>query len=339
MTHQITFRPSGKTAATEAQETILDAGLRAGLSPVYGCSNGNCGTCKARLISGQIEKTRHHDHALSESDKVNGAFLMCANRALTDIVVAADVTQGPGDIPIQEIATRVKAIEHLDPRVANLHLQTPRSTRLRFIPGQSVTLAIDDDIQTTVALASCPCDDRNLMVHIPNIPGDAFSEHVFDGGLSLRDTVHLRGPETDGFVFDESDRHHSLVLCWFTGFAPVISLMEHAMSLEVEKDIHLYRFSPTPQRPYMPNLARSWADAYDNVFAHLMPDRISLMSTRQDCAAALSAVAAQVPDHAQMNIYVAGTPSFVEAARDVFDVPGGRPDRIRTHTDWHGFLD
>ena len=58
---------------------------------------------------------------------------MCAHRALTDIEVEADVTQSPDDIPTQDIETKVKAVEYLDPQVIRLHLQTPRSRRLRFI--------------------------------------------------------------------------------------------------------------------------------------------------------------------------------------------------------------
>ena len=47
---------------------------------------------------------------------------------------------GPGEIPEQEIAVRVRSVQPLAPDTLLLHLQTPRTTRLRFLAGQSVTL-------------------------------------------------------------------------------------------------------------------------------------------------------------------------------------------------------
>ena len=339
MTHQITFHPSGKSCPVEANETVLQATLRAGLSPDYGCSNGNCGQCRATLRAGEIDQTRHHDHALSDADKASGAFLMCSYRALGDIEIEADLTQGPEDIPTQQIDTKVKAIEHLDPQVINLHLQTPRSQRLRFISGQSVALETADGAQTRIAIASCPCDDRNLYFHIPDIPGDPFSEAVFSGTLKTRSAVRLTGPIADAFYLDQSDTRPSIILSWHTGFAPIISLMEHALSLEVEQPIHLYRFSPTPSHQYLPHLCRSWADAFDNIDAQMMPDRLTLLSEARDCASVFTPIADSFPDIAHHNIYVAGPPNFVEAAHSVFGARGVPPAQLKTHTDWAGVLD
>jgi len=53
-----------------------------------------------------------------------------------------------------------------------LHLQTPRSNRLRFLAGQRVTLGLSagvvssDDLHAELPVASCPCDDRNLIFHV-----------------------------------------------------------------------------------------------------------------------------------------------------------------------------
>ena len=71
---------------------MLEACLRAGLSPDYGCSKGNCGSCKARLKSGELEPVDFHDFTISEEDKQTGGFLMCSNRAVSDIEIEADVS-------------------------------------------------------------------------------------------------------------------------------------------------------------------------------------------------------------------------------------------------------
>ena len=110
MTLQITFYPSGRTCPIEANETVLEACLYSGLSPDYGCSNGNCGSCSAKLKSGTLEPVGHHDFAFSTREKQDGGFLMCVNRAISDIEIEVDVTKGPEDIPVQEIETKVKSV-------------------------------------------------------------------------------------------------------------------------------------------------------------------------------------------------------------------------------------
>ena len=54
MSAQVTVRPSGHEFTVEGHDTLLQAGLRAGLKLNYGCGNGTCGMCKVRVISGEV---------------------------------------------------------------------------------------------------------------------------------------------------------------------------------------------------------------------------------------------------------------------------------------------
>ena len=53
MSAHVTIKPSGHEFFVEGNDTLLEAALRAGVSLNYGCSNGNCGECRARLVSGE----------------------------------------------------------------------------------------------------------------------------------------------------------------------------------------------------------------------------------------------------------------------------------------------
>lgn len=59
---QVHIMPSGHEFFVEGNNSILDAALSAGIALNYGCSNGNCGKCKARLISGEVRKIRDHEY-------------------------------------------------------------------------------------------------------------------------------------------------------------------------------------------------------------------------------------------------------------------------------------
>ncbi|MCL4725432.1 MAG: 2Fe-2S iron-sulfur cluster binding domain-containing protein, partial [Rhodocyclaceae bacterium] len=127
MSVRVTLHPSGHEFQVEGADTVLEAALKAGLAINYGCSNGNCGLCKARVVSGQVEKVRPHDYRLSEAEKGQGYVLLCANAPLGDLVVEALENAESGDIPQQQIVARIKAVEPLGENVRLLHLQTPRT--------------------------------------------------------------------------------------------------------------------------------------------------------------------------------------------------------------------
>ena len=54
MTHQVRILPSGHEFIAEGHSSLLEAGLRAGLRLGYGCSNGKCGECLAKVVSGEV---------------------------------------------------------------------------------------------------------------------------------------------------------------------------------------------------------------------------------------------------------------------------------------------
>ncbi|MEO8343822.1 MAG: 2Fe-2S iron-sulfur cluster-binding protein, partial [Gallionella sp.] len=156
MSAHVSIFPSGQDFFIDGQDTLLEGALRSGIPLNYGCSGGNCGLCKAKVLSGQVKKTRQHDYVISEAEKAQGYVLMCCNTAVTDMAIEATVAGSVQDIPFQQIATRVKSISSLAPNIALLHLQTPRSSRLRFLAGQHVTLRLSGPLRADLPIASCP---------------------------------------------------------------------------------------------------------------------------------------------------------------------------------------
>ena len=69
MSAHVRVLPSGHDFFIDGPDSILEAALRAGIPLNYGCSGGNCGLCKAKVVSGQIKKIRHHDYVIPEAQK------------------------------------------------------------------------------------------------------------------------------------------------------------------------------------------------------------------------------------------------------------------------------
>jgi CDP-4-dehydro-6-deoxyglucose reductase len=262
MTAQATVQPSGHEFFVEGSDSILEAGLRGGLGLNYGCSNGNCGLCKIRVISGDTRRTQHQDYFLTEAEKNQGFVLACCNTAVTDIVLEADEARYVSDIPDQNIVTRIKKIEVRNDEIILLSTQTPRTNRLRFLAGQQATLEVAENEQQAYAIASCPCDDRNLQFHIPVEPENSFTEYLLTSAKN-NDSINIKGPTGD-FVLDEDSPNSLVFIAEDSGFASIKGLIEHAMALDSAELIYLFWVHHSENGPYLHNLCRAWNDALDN---------------------------------------------------------------------------
>ncbi|HVK33519.1 MAG TPA: 1,2-phenylacetyl-CoA epoxidase subunit PaaE [Burkholderiaceae bacterium] len=65
--------------------SILDAAASAGLEVPFSCTSGVCGTCRAKLVEGQVRMTRNF--ALDKADLAAGFVLTCQSHPLTERVV------------------------------------------------------------------------------------------------------------------------------------------------------------------------------------------------------------------------------------------------------------
>jgi len=319
MAAHVKVLPSGHEFFVEGSDSILDAALRAGLAPDYGCSSGTCGMCKARVVSGEVMKIRPHDFVIPEAERLAGNVLLCCHTPVADLVVEAHEAGGAHDIPLQNISTRIKRTERLSDDTMLLHLQTPRTNRLRFLAGQSVTLRSPDGASSNFAVASCPCDDRNIQFHIRRQDNVSFTDYVFNR-LKPSDAVALEGPMGD-FILDDDSSRSLIFIAYDTGFAPIKSLIEHAMSLDQADRMHLYWVAPAGQSHYMNNLCRSWADALDN-FQYTELTLASAGAPSELLRDELADIAGEFSDLANFDVYVAGPAALGEAASSAFFARG-----------------
>jgi ring-1,2-phenylacetyl-CoA epoxidase subunit PaaE len=70
---------------TRGQPSILDAASAAGLEVPYSCTSGVCGTCRARLMEGEVRMARNF--ALDKQEVADRFVLTCQSHPLTERVV------------------------------------------------------------------------------------------------------------------------------------------------------------------------------------------------------------------------------------------------------------
>lgn len=315
MSAHVTVKPSGREFFVDGSETLLKAALRAGLAPNYGCGNGNCGLCKARVVAGEARVVTPSDYRFSEAEKAQNHVLMCTCTAHSaDLVIEVLEAGLPEDIPEQRIVTRIHAADPLGEDMMRLHLQTPRSNRLRFLAGQRVTLGLaagvasSDDLHAELPLASCPCDDRNLVFHVrrgasadsrDGRAGD-FAACLFAGLIKPGTEVSVWGP-WGRFVLERESTRSLVFVAIDEGFAPINSLIEHAIAVAATESITLYWATTRPDGQYLSNQCRAWAAALDDF--HYRPLDLGALDAALTADAGLAAA----------EVYLAGPAALVEA--------------------------
>lgn len=326
MSGRIKIVPSGHEFEAQGSASVLEEALRAGLSLNYGCSNGNCGLCKARLLDGEIHRVRPVDYVMPSAERAAGMFLMCAHAAAGDLVIEAKEANDARDIPRQRIEARVRRVDAVGDGLRIVHVQTPRTSRLRFLAGQSANLYFGELELREFPIASCPCDDRNLEFHIPRRQDDAACDHVF-ASLKSGDAVVLDGPFGNVTFQDESSRA-AIFLAWGIGFSLIKSLLEHAMALQGTQTFYLYWAATPDAGHYMNNLCRAWADALDNFeYVAFGPPVIGGQVRAWDAPRldeALRYIANRHAHLSDLDVYVAGSVAASDAS-EIFFLERGVP--------------
>jgi len=260
MGYTVEVSNSGHRFTVEQGDTLLEAALRSGINLRYGCSGGSCGECKARIISGELAEVKHHDYALSPQEQADNTVLLCSVVAGSDLVIEADEVHSPRDLPKQKITTKVVRPERIGD-VLLFQLRTPRSQRMQFLPGQHIQLSFESGERCDLSIGSCPCNGMLLQFHVRYRAGDPISEFLFKT-MRHGDQVEIEGPYGE-ITLDGDSKRPLLMVAEGAGFAPIKSLIEQAINLDMEQPIRLFWLAEEGGH-YLDNLCRSWELALDD---------------------------------------------------------------------------
>jgi CDP-4-dehydro-6-deoxyglucose reductase len=313
MPFQITIQPSGHTYTAEADETVLEGALREGFTLPYGCRNGACGSCKGKIVAGQVDYGDHQDTTLTEEEKAQGLALFCCATPLSDLVIECREVGAAKDIQIKTIPCRVQKLEKTSHDVVVMSLKLPASERMQFLAGQYIDILLKDGKRRSFSLANAPHDNEALQLHIRHVAGGTFSEYVFTQ-MQEKAILRFEGPLGTFFLREESAKP-IVFLATGTGFAPIKSIVEHALHSGTQRPMTLYWGARHLQDIYMYDLPLQWQQAHPGfkfipVLSQPSPEDhwTGRVGHVQDC------VLEDHPDVADLQVYACGSPAMVEDA-------------------------
>jgi 3-phenylpropionate/trans-cinnamate dioxygenase ferredoxin reductase subunit/benzoate/toluate 1,2-dioxygenase reductase subunit len=199
---------------------LMDAAREAGLNLLSDCSNGQCGTCTAQLVSGTVQMDDYDSAVLPDADRAAGAVLPCVCKVSSPCAIEFpyDASEALSEEPAPMAAT-VTAIEQVASEVVRLELQV--ADDVVFEPGQYVRIQPEGtDVSRSYSMANAPGVNR-LEFFIRSVPGGAFSQWL--ASAQVGDGVQLSAPHGTFFLRDE-DRPR-LFVAGGTGVAPFLSML------------------------------------------------------------------------------------------------------------------
>lgn len=325
MSYQISLQPGGQTFTAEADQTVLEAALKAGLILPYSCGDGACGACKGKVLAGEVSCANYSRGALSDAEREAGHTLFCRARPCSDLVLEARSVGRAGDIPVKKLPCRVQRLERVADDVIVLDLKLPASENFVFRAGQYIDILLADGQRRSFSIANAPHDGGHVELHVRLIAGGRFTGHVF-GAMKERDMLRFEGPLGSFWLHEDSDRPIVLV-AGGTGFAPIKALVEHALHIGLARPVTLYWGARTRDGLYLDALARSWETMlpgfrYIPVLSDGTPD--DGWSGRRGLVH--EAVLADFADLSGHEVYACGAPAMIDAARGSFVSERGLPD-------------
>ena len=82
---EITFAASGRRVTAKPGQTLLQAGLEAGVELPYSCTMGGCGACKVKKSVGTVVSSE--PNCLTEREREDGYVLACCSYADTAVTI------------------------------------------------------------------------------------------------------------------------------------------------------------------------------------------------------------------------------------------------------------
>ncbi|WP_429810501.1 FAD-binding oxidoreductase [Ensifer sp. B1-9] len=82
---QVEFSKQARKIEVAEEQTVLSCAKKAGVKLPSSCSNGVCGTCKSKLVSGSVEMK--HNGGIRQREIDAGLFLPCCSKPLSDLVI------------------------------------------------------------------------------------------------------------------------------------------------------------------------------------------------------------------------------------------------------------
>src|SRR5215472_14704872 len=200
MTVTVAVRQHSTPIVVSEGGTILEAALAQGVPYPHGCRSGNCGACKSRLESGDVELASYSEFALSDEERAEGLILACRAMPWSDAVVSWLESDEVVLHPERRLACRVVGLEAMTHDITGVRLAIESGGPFTFSAGQYASLRFGDLAARDYSMANRP-DESMLEFHVRRMGPGSVSAHVTER-LRVGDVATVQGPLGTSYLRD-----------------------------------------------------------------------------------------------------------------------------------------
>jgi CDP-4-dehydro-6-deoxyglucose reductase len=316
---QITLVPTGQRFASDPDEPVLSAALRAGLNLPHSCKGGHCASCRARILSGEVAYPEPHLPAgITTEEAAEKYALLCQACAVTDLTVETREVRPAPEVEVRNVPCRIDRMERLADDVMAVFLRLPVVEEFNFRAGQYLDFILSNGRRRSFSIASAPTDGKLLEVHVRRASSSGFTGQLFDtmrSGTLLR----IEGP-LGQFWFRGESKRPPLMIGGGTGYAPLRAMLRQLLASGDRRPIRMYWGARSSQDLYEDTWLRNVATVrpafdYRPVLSDPAPDDRWTERTGVVHEIVLADLGARLP---MFDVYASGPPAMIEAIRGRF---------------------
>ena len=320
MSFQITVEPSGRNFQADSDEILLTAGIRQGIGLPYGCKDGACGSCKCKVISGEVSMGDHQAKALSAEEKAQGLILTCRSTAKSDLVLESKQVVEEGAFPIKKMPVRVFSLERKTQDVMLVKLQVPAGDLIKYKAGQYVDFLLRDGSRRSYSMANAPhtvsAETPHIELHIRHMVGGVFTDHVF-GAMKEKEIQRIEGPQ--GSFFLREAEKPLIFLASGTGFAPIKALIEEMRFNGITRPVSFYWGARRPADLYMHDWILDQVKDMPNLtYIPVVSDALQSDAWTGRTGFVHNGVIEDFKDLSNYQVYACGAPIVVDSAKAAY---------------------
>jgi propane monooxygenase reductase subunit len=309
-------------------ETLLEGALRNTLLLRYGCKHGGCGTCKVRLLDGDVDE-HGSSFALTPEDRAQDVVLACASVPVEDCVLDVEVSGlteeefFSGDTS-RVFETVVEAVAMLTADIAAVRLRI-RDDEMSFVAGQFVNVEIPGTpLLRTFSLANAPKDRDVIELIVKLYPDGAFSRFLREDAVPGT-AVRVHGPYGQLHVY--LSHRPVLMIAGGSGLAPLLSMLRDMADTGFDRPVTVFFGARTEADLYLTEEIAAVGEGLGSFsFVPVLSESWSADWTGAT-GLVTEAIAARHPTLAH-DVYLCGPPPMIDAAVPLLTARGVRPRNI-----------
>ncbi|MFM2069522.1 MAG: hypothetical protein RLZZ584_4431 [Pseudomonadota bacterium] len=302
----ILVQPLNRVIRVQPGANLLEALQAAQVPMSYSCMAGRCGTCRCRVLDGEVmEGAGVQQHPLEGDDKV---VLACQTYITQPCTIEIPEPDEVVVHPARIVKATVQVIEDLTHDIKRLMLKPAKP--VEFSPGQYVQLQFTPQHARPYSMAGLS-DDGLFEFHVRLVPDGRVTGYIAHD-LKVGDAVKVSGPLGSAYL---RRRHEGPMLCVAggTGLAPILSIIRGAIAQGMANPIHLYFGVRSPRDIYGLAWLEELQRAHPALTVHVVVTSGGNPAT-QRCGLVTDAIEHDLGDLSGWRAYLCGSPPMVEAS-------------------------